>query len=62
MNKFEEPTAHYDTTRYKHGHLTKQIIGIFYAVYHVLGYGFLEKVYENALAIRIQKAGFTVAH
>ena len=61
MNELHEPATFYDAIRYKHGDLTKQIIGIFYDVYNVLGYGFLEKVYENALAIRLRKAGFTVA-
>jgi len=30
-------------------------------VYDTLGYGFLEKVYENALAIELRKIGFHVA-
>lgn len=41
----------------KHGDLTRKIIGVFYGVYNELGYGFLEKVYENALIIRLRKAG-----
>ncbi len=60
MEGVPEPAVNYDPTRYKHGDLTRQIIGVFYDVYRVLGYGFLEKVYENALAIRLRKAGFTV--
>ena len=40
--------------------LTKQIIGVFYKVYNVLGYGFLEKVYENAMAIELRKEGLRV--
>lgn len=36
---------------YKHEELTRHIIEIFYKVYNALGYGFLEKVYENALVI-----------
>ena len=35
---------------FKHGELTGQIIEAFYAVYNRLGHGFLEKVYENAMA------------
>ena len=35
----------------KHKELTEKIIGIFYRVYNTLGYGFLEKVYENAMMI-----------
>ena len=37
--------------------LTRRIIEIFYKVYNTLGYGFLEKVYENALVIELHKAG-----
>ena len=40
-----------------HGDLTERIIGIFYKVYNTLGYGFLEKVYENALAFEFKRAG-----
>lgn len=41
----------------KHGDLTGKIIEIFYKVYDELGYGFLEKIYENALAHEFGKAG-----
>jgi len=41
----------------KHEELTERIIGVFYRVYDVLGFGFLEKVYENALAIEFKKEG-----
>ena len=34
-----------------HSELTEKIIGIFYEVYNELGHGFLESVYEQALAI-----------
>ncbi len=44
----------------KHQHLTDQIIKAFYAVYNVLGYGFLEKVYENALALELRGMGLKV--
>ena|SRR5215813_4138194 len=40
--------------------LTKQIIGVFYKVYNALGYGFLEKVYENAMAIELRKVGLSI--
>ena len=36
--------------------LTEQIIKIFYKVYNTLGYGFLEKIYENAMMIEFRKA------
>lgn len=29
--------------------LSKEILDAFYEVYHDLGYGFLEKVYQNAI-------------
>ena len=37
--------------------LTKIIIGCAYKVYNVLGYGFLESVYEKAMLIELDKAG-----
>ena len=61
MNELHEPISHYDAIRYKHGDLTEKIIGIFYDVYNVLGYGFLEKVYENALVIRLQLVNYLKA-
>ena len=42
---------------YKHTELTEAIIGAFYAVYGDLGYGFLEKVYANALALELHARG-----
>jgi GxxExxY protein len=42
---------------FKHGELTGQVIEAFYMVYNRLGYGFLEKVYENALALELRKRG-----
>ncbi|NTU63896.1 MAG: GxxExxY protein [Chloroflexi bacterium] len=41
----------------KHADITGKIIGAFFKVYNTLGYGFNEKVYENALAIELRKAG-----
>ena len=40
--------------------LTAKIIGCAYTVHNKLGPGFLEKVYENALRIELQKAGLRV--
>jgi len=42
-----------------HADLTEQIIRAFYKVYNTLGYGFLEKVYENALCYELKKDGLT---
>lgn len=43
----------------KHKQITDQIIKIFYKVYNKLGYGFLEKVYENAMMIALKKEGIS---
>ena len=40
--------------------LTETIIGSAFRVANILGVGFLEKVYENALAHELRKAGLTV--
>jgi GxxExxY protein len=37
--------------------VTEGVIGAFYEVYNVLGYGFLEKVYEMALALEFSRRG-----
>ena len=44
----------------KHADLTDKIIGVFYAVYNELGYGFLESVYEESLVIALREAGLSV--
>ena len=49
------------TDNYKHSDITKKIIEAFYKVYNTLGYGFLEKVYENALFIELTAMGLIVA-
>ena len=45
----------------KHADLTDRIIAAFYKVYNTLGWGFLEKVYHNALRHELQKRGMSVA-
>ena len=37
--------------------LTENIIKAFYCVYNTLGYGFLEKIYENSMIIELNKKG-----
>lgn len=37
---------------------TQNIISAFYDVYNALGYGFLEKVYQNALYQELKRRGF----
>jgi GxxExxY protein len=49
-----------DLASLKHRELTEKIIGAFYDVYNELGHGFLESVYEKALAIAIAQAGMKV--
>ena len=44
-----------------HEEITNKIICAFYNVYNSLGHGFLEKVYENALAIELKKLGLSVS-
>jgi len=44
----------------KLGGLSKRIIGCGFAVANALGCGFVEKVYENALAHEMRKAGLVV--
>jgi GxxExxY protein len=43
-----------------HGEITADIINAFYKVYNSLGYGFLEKVYENAMAQELAGRGHTI--
>lgn len=42
---------------FKHQDITEKIIKAFYNVYNTLGYGFLEKVYENAMMIELKTMG-----
>jgi len=44
-----------------HSELTEATIKAFCKVYNILGYGFLEKVYENALVIELKKMGFHIS-
>ena len=44
----------------KEDDLTQAIIGCAYKVHNALGPGFLEKVYENALRIELEKIGLRV--
>jgi len=44
-----------DYKNIKYKSLTEKIIRIFYRVYNNLGYGFLEKVYENAMMIECKR-------
>jgi GxxExxY protein len=43
-----------------HKEISKPILGIFYDVYNQLGYGFLEKVYQNAMDYELIEQGYKV--
>ena len=43
-----------------HKEITDKIINAYYKVYNTLGYGFLEKVYENSLVAALRKSGLKV--
>jgi GxxExxY protein len=45
----------------QHSEITGKIIKAFYNVYNALGYGFLEKVYENALFLELQEMNLAAA-
>jgi GxxExxY protein len=40
-----------------HGEITEQIIGAAFEVYSILGYGFLEKVYQRAMQVELRLRG-----
>ena len=44
----------------KYSDLTEKIIKAAYKVHNILGFGFLEKVYQNALIIELRKTGLSV--
>lgn len=46
--------------RLLHEEITEKIIKSYFKVYNTLGYGFLERVYEKALAIELRKNGVEV--
>ncbi|HVH87113.1 MAG TPA: GxxExxY protein [Terriglobales bacterium] len=43
----------------KHEELTQRIIGVFYTIYHDLGHGFLESIYQKAFTVVLKEQGFT---
>lgn len=48
------------TDNFKHSQVTEKVIKAFFVVYNTLGYGFLEKVYENAICIELINKGLAV--
>jgi GxxExxY protein len=55
-----KPPMHTDKPRWETDRITEVVIGAAYQVANTLGSGFLEKVYENALALEIRKSGLLV--
>ena len=53
----ENPFLDADYQDFKYIEQTEKIINIFYKVYNRLGYGFLERFYENTLMIEFKKEG-----
>lgn len=49
-----------DEHGFKHGDIAQKIIRIFYEVYHELGHGFLESVYEKSLEVALNSMGLKV--
>ena len=43
----------------KYEELTDKVIGCAYKVYNIMGYGFVESVYQKSLLIELQKAGIS---
>ncbi|TAF45069.1 MAG: GxxExxY protein [Runella slithyformis] len=43
-----------------HKELTEAILKVYYDVYNELGYGFLEKVYQNSMYLELKARGFYV--
>jgi len=43
-----------------HRDVTEKVIGCAFTVHNELGHGFLERVYENALAVELRERGFAV--
>ena len=47
-------------TEILHSSITDKVIKSFYKVYNILGYGFLEKVYENSMFFELHREGLFV--
>lgn len=49
-----------DERGFKHRDLTELILRVFFEVYNEQGFGYLESVYERAMAIALEQAGLKV--
>ncbi len=54
------PQTNADERENLHPELTDKIISVFYEVYHELGFGFLESIYEEAMFRALKARGFRV--
>jgi GxxExxY protein len=59
-SKPRSPMSLAKATNGKHAAITSRIIKGFYVVYYNLGYGFLEKVYKNAMTIELRGLSLNV--
>ena len=60
LDKKDVSDSHKNHNKFKmQEHLTSRIIKAYYTVYNKLGYGFLEKVYENALVLELRRNGIS---
>lgn len=57
MNTDSKPTI---SSILVEGELTEKLLGAAFKLQNALGAGFLEKVYENALSLKLRKSGLTV--
>ncbi len=48
-------------TKLLHADLTGHILKVYFEVFNELGHGFLESVYENAMAVALRQDGLNVA-
>ncbi|HET9464259.1 MAG TPA: GxxExxY protein [Gemmatimonadales bacterium] len=55
-----KPQMNADQRRFKHEDITRRIIAVFFDVYNELGYGFLESVYREAMALALRSEGLRV--
>lgn len=58
MTQIRPMTTDFVETDYLYKEDTDDIIAAFYEVYNTLGYGFLERVYQNALYLELLQRGF----
>jgi len=55
-----EETRKTGAPKFKHGEITEAVIGAAFEVYRILGYGFLERVYQRAMQVELKRKGLKV--